>query len=187
MNIVGKHVVLRAPEMRDVELLHKWANDPALWKLLVGWHFPYSSLSTEKWVSATNNNNLSGHVFAVEVEGVGLIGTANLVNIDWKNRNAYHGMMLGDTNARGKGLGLDTVMAIMRYAFDELGMARLDTDMIETNTRSIDFYTNSCGWEIEGRRKNSFYREGKYFDKIVAGVTRDSYYNLVEKTGYWNS
>ena len=43
---------------------------------------------------------------------------------------------------RGKGrkdFGRDAVMAVMRFAFDELGLVRLDGNMIETNTRSHRF------------------------------------------------
>ena len=187
MNIHGKKVVLRAPEIQDAPLLHKWANDPEIWSNLGGWNFPYASFSTENWISKINNSSLTGHVFCIGAGDAGLIGTANIINIDWKNRNAFHGMMLGDKNTRGKGFGRDAVMAIMRYAFDELGLMRLDGDMIETNTQSINFYTNSCGWEIEGQKKKWFYRSGKYHDKIVVGITREKYYKFIEEKNYWQS
>ena len=32
-----------------------------------------------------------------------VIGTANLVDLDWKNSNAFHGMMLGPVEMRRKG------------------------------------------------------------------------------------
>ena len=185
MNIHGRQVVLRAPEMNDKELLYKWANDPDIWKLLGGWHFPYASLSTEKWISGANSNNHRDHVFCIVAPEIGLIGTANLLEIDWKNRHAEHGMMLGDRQNRGKGYGLDTVMALMRYAFEELGLVRLDSGMVESNERSIHFYTESCGWEIEGRKKNFYYRSGRYFDQVIVGITRENYDALVQRTRYW--
>ncbi|OWW18570.1 GNAT family N-acetyltransferase [Noviherbaspirillum denitrificans] len=187
MNIHGKRVVLRAPEMRDAETLNDWANDTDVWKIMGGWHFPYSRQSTEKWILNQDNANLAGHRFCVEAEDLGLIGTASLINIDWKNRHAWHGMMLGRAQARGKGFGLDTVMAVMRYAFDELGLVRLDSAVMETNTRSLGFYTESCGWEVEGRRKNWFFGDGKYHDQIMIGITRESYRELIERTGYWHA
>lgn len=187
MNIHGKTVVLRAPEMRDISQLNKWANDPEIWKLLGGWHFPYSSLSTEKWIASLNNNNQASHVFCIEAPERGLIGTANLIQIDWRNRHAEHGIMLGEPEMRGKGFGFDAVMALMRYAFDELGMVRLDTGMLAFNERSINFYTKYCGWEIEGRRRNWYYRGGRYYDMVMAGVTQESYRTLIQETGYWNS
>lgn len=186
MNICGKKVVLRAPELRDAELLNKWANDADIWRVMGGWHFPYSSLSTEKWISGLNNDSLHGHRFCIDAGELGLIGTASLIDIDWKNRHAWHGMMLGDKDVRGKGLGLDTVMAVMRYAFDELGLVRLNGGMMETNARSIDFYIKSCGWEVEGRKKKWFYSGGRHYDQVIVGITREGYSELVEKTGYWN-
>ena len=115
-----------------------------------------------------------------------MIGTANLVNIDWKNNHAFHGMMLGPTLARGRGYGRDTVMAVMRYAFDELHLERLDGDIIEYNEGSIRLYLGRCGWKEEGRQRRWHYRQGRYWDKIVVGVTRQDYATVVADTGYWD-
>lgn len=185
MNISGNIVTLRAINLGDIEQLHKWANSPELWKQLGGWHFPYSRHNTEQWVRSINNNDMNNQIYAIETEGHGLIGTANLVDIDWKNRNAFHGMMLGDKDTRGKGYAQDAVMAIMRYSFDELGLRRLDGDMISSNKASVNFYTKRCGWEVEGTKKDWFYRGGGYFDKVVVGITSDKYREFVASTRYW--
>ncbi len=187
MHLLGRKVVLRAPELRDVERLNVWANDPDIWRLLGGWHFPYNLVSTEKWVAGLNTNSMAGHVFCIDLPGHGVIGTANLVDIDWRNRHAEHGIMIGEKSARGKGLGRDTVMAVMRYAFDELNLVRMDSGMIAFNERSINLYTKTCGWEIEGRKKNWYYRNGCYYDKVLVGITRERYRELAESSGYWNS
>jgi len=187
MYIIGKKIKLRALEIEDMEKLNQWSNDPDLWKLLGGWHFPYSKRSTQNWLNLIDDNNSHNYVFGIEDEKNNLLGTANLVDIDWKNRNAFHGMMIGDKSNRGKVFAFDVVMAIMRYAFDELGLERLDGDMIETNHLSINFYTKRCGWKIEGKKINSFYRQGKYFDKVIVGITKKEYYELLEKNKYWEN
>lgn len=130
---------------------------------------------------------MTNHNFAIETEEHGLIGTANLVNIDWKNRNAFHGMMLGDKDTRGKGYALDVVMAIMRYSFKELGLNRLDGDMIAYNERSIDFYMRKCGWQLEGRKKDWFYRNGQYYDKVICGITHQQYDEFLKNNPYWDN
>jgi RimJ/RimL family protein N-acetyltransferase len=186
MNICGKIVTLRAPELEDVPKLHKWSNDPELWNMLGGWHFPFSSRSTEAWVRGRADGNLTDHVFCIEVPDAGVIGTANLVNIDWKNRTAFHGMMIGETELRGKGYALDTVFAIMRYAFMELGLNRLDSDIIAYNQRSTKFYLEKCGWKEEGVRKDWYYRDGKFHDKVLIGVTRVDYLQAVAARNYWD-
>jgi RimJ/RimL family protein N-acetyltransferase len=185
MNIVGKIVTLRAPEISDLDKLHTWSNDPEIWSLLGGWHFPFSSRSTENWIKSRDDNNLNAHVFCIDAPDVGLIGTANLVNIDWKNGTAFHGMMLGNVDMRGKGYALDTVMLTMRYTFEELGLYRLDGDMISSNARSIKFYIEKCGWKEEGIKKGWFYRQGQRFDKVVVGITKEEYYEHIKNHPYW--
>lgn len=184
MNIHGKSVALRAIEFDDLLTLNKWANDPGIQEMLGGWHFPTNMNDQKKWFDGLSCNSLNQR-YAIEAPEFGLIGTANLVNIDWKNRNAFHGMMLGDKEIRGKGLGVDTIMAIMRYAFDELGLMRLDGDMIEYNAASLGVYFK-CGWKQEGTKKNWFYRKNRFWDKIVVGVTRDDYYELINSNKYWD-
>jgi RimJ/RimL family protein N-acetyltransferase len=185
MNIHGKKVMLRAIELTDAEKLHTWANDPHLWELLGGWHFPSSLESTRAWITNLPKDSLNQR-FAIELAGSGLVGTANLVEIDWKNRNAFHGMMLGDTNQRGKGLGTDTIYALMRYAFEELGLQRLDTTIIEYNTASIHTYTK-CGWQIEGTNRNFYFRKNQFWNRLVLGITREDYFTLCTESNYWNS
>jgi RimJ/RimL family protein N-acetyltransferase len=185
MNIKGKLVLLRAIEKDDLPLMQKWANDSEIQYQLGGWHFPTKQEDQLRWFNSLNVNSLHQR-FAIEVEEKGLIGTANLVEIDWKNKHAFHGMLLGDQCVRGKGYGVDTVMAIMRYAFNELGLERLDGSMIEYNTSSLKMYLGKCGWKEEGRQHNWYFRQGTFWDRILVGVTRSDYYELVEKTMYWN-
>ena len=186
MNIKGKIVTLRAIEMDDLELLAKWSNSPEIWNMVGGWHFPYSSLSTEEYIKNINNNNMKYQNFAIDTEEMGFIGTVNLVDIDWKNSNAFNGIMLGDKDSRGKGYALDAVMTMMRYAFKELGLYRLDSNMIAYNERSIDFYTRKCGWVVEGRKEGWFYRNGKRHDKVIVGITHEQYDRHIEITKYWD-
>lgn len=186
MTIAGKLVRLRAIEEDDLPALHEWANDPEIAHLLAGWHFPYSRDSQQRWFSSLKDDGLNQR-WAIDVPEAGLVGTANLVDIDWQNRHAFHGMLLGPSKVRRRGLGVDTIMAVMRYAFDELNLARLDGAMIEYNAASIGVYTGKCGWKEEGRMRNWFFRHGRYWDRVVVGVTNEDYRGLLDRTGYWET
>ncbi|MBK7248366.1 MAG: GNAT family N-acetyltransferase [Flavobacteriales bacterium] len=186
MEIHGKKVVLRAIESVDLEHLNRWANDPEIQYGLGGWHFPTSMKDQRQWFDSLSSRTLDQR-FAVHTVEHGLTGTANLVDIDWKNRHAFHGLMLGHKEIRGKGLGLDTVMAIMRYAFDELGLERLDGSMIENNLASLKLYIGKCGWKEEGRQRSWYFRQARFWDRIMVGVTREDYCELCSRTKYWES
>jgi len=185
MNIKGKRVTLRGIEREDLLLLQPWSNDPEVQYQLGGWHFPSSAVVMERWFESLQSDELNQR-FAIDTEQHGLIGTANLVNINWKDRNAFHGMLLGDKDIRGQGYGTDTVMAIMRYAFEELGLERLDGSVIEYNEASLRLYLGRCGWREEGRKKNWYWRKNRFWDKIIVGVNRNDYSALVAKSHYWD-
>jgi len=160
--------------------LNKWANDPEIQNWLGGWHFPTNMNDTQKWFASLSVSSLNQR-FSIHTEELGLIGTANLVDIDWKNKNAFHGMLLGDKEIRGKGFAVDTVMAIMKYAFEELGLNRLDGSIIEYNEASIKMYVGKCGWKREGIKRNWYFRNNRYWDCILVGVTREDYFQLINE------
>lgn len=183
MNIKGKFVTLRAIEREDLELMRGMLNDPEIENLVVGWAFPISKYQQEKWYENNINNNNSLR-FIIETPEDGAIGLATLTDIDWKNRRATHGIKLANKKSRTKGVGTDTVMAIMRYAFDELQLNRLNGSWFETNIASQKLYTK-CGWQVEGKQREYVYKNGKYRDLVIVGVLRDEYNKVVESTNYW--
>lgn len=186
MPIAGKRVRLRAPEETDIPFLHRWANDEDLWRSLGGWRFPSNLLATSAWLCGLKSEPLNQRFIIESADGAGQpLGTANLVDLDWRNRHAGHGMMLASEAERRRGYGRDTVMTVMRYAFEELGLERLDSDIIESNTASYALYVGVCGWVEEGRQRRWHQRQGRFWDRIIVGVTRDDYQRLVKANGYW--
>lgn len=182
MNIYGKKVVLRAMEKDDCELVREMFNDPEIENLVVGWSFPLSQYAQEKWYELHYDDR--DFRFVIETPEDGAVGIATLTDIDWKNRMAYHGIKLANRERRGKGIGTDAVMAIMRYAFDELGLNRLNGSWFPENIPSKNMYMK-CGWKEEGVRKNYIFKHGKYRDLIETGVLAENYYDLIAKNNYW--
>jgi RimJ/RimL family protein N-acetyltransferase len=185
MVIKGNKVILRAIEEQDLHHLHLWSNEPDINYMLGGWHFPSSFKDQTTWFSSLSINS-NNQRFAIETPEMGLIGMANLVDINWKDRNAFHGILLGDKDIRGKGYGIDTIMAINRYAFEELGLMRLNGSMISYNEASISVYTKKCGWVIEGIKKKHYFRKNQWWDQVVVGITKDDYMDLIQRNNYWN-
>lgn len=186
MNIMGRKVTLRAIEPEDLSLLYRWSNDVEICYLVGSWHFPSSMWQMRQWYERIQGDTLNQR-FAIQAPDLGLIGSANLVEINWKDRNAFHGMLLGDPAMRGRGFGTDTVMAIMRYAFEELGLQRLDSSIIEYNTPSMKLYLEHCGWVEEGRRRGWYWRKNRFWDQVLVGTTRDDYFALLKRVNYWDA
>ncbi|MEM5720315.1 GNAT family protein, partial [Proteus mirabilis] len=143
-----------------------------------------SYLAQKMWFEKIQND--SNNIYLViDTEDEKNIGLATIINIDWKNRRAYHGIKIGESKNRGKGIGTDVVMAVMRYAFDELQLNRLDGSIMEGNKLSEKLYIDKCGWKKEGKMRKYIFKRGKYYDLTWVGILKEEYYDTVKKLRYW--
>ncbi len=184
MNIKGKIVTLRAIEQEDLELMREMLNDPEMENLVIGWSFPIAEYQQNLWYERNIDNEKNIRLI-IDTSNYGTVGMATLTDIDWKNRKATHGIKIAKTNIRAKGIGTDTVMAIMKYAFDELQLNRLDCSWFELNKGSQKLYAK-CGWKIEGVRRQYIYKRGSHRNLVIAGILREDYYRLIKENNYWN-
>lgn len=185
MNIKGRFVTLRAMELEDQELLREMINEPEVEKLVGGYSFPVSKSQQNKWFES-NQNNQNNIRLIIETEEDGAVGFANIVNIDWKNRSALHGIKILNRKFRARGIGTDTVMAVMKYAFEELQLIRLDGAIIVYNEPSKKLYCGKCGWKVEGIRRKSVFKLNEYHDELILGILKEEYEELVKANNYWN-
>lgn len=180
MTIFGRNIVLRAVERSDLPLLQAWGNDPEIQFTLASWHFPLSLQALETWFEGLQFDGVDQH-FIIHAAEHGAIGTTNLVSINWKDRNAFTGLLIGDPSLRRRGYGTDAVRTMMRYAFEELGLERLDTTIMANNEASLGLYLGTCGWIEEGRKERVFFRRDQFWDNVLLGITRERYDALKEK------
>lgn len=184
MNICGKKVIIRAIEDADAEIFQRAINDSFLEYFETGCNFPISLNEQKNWIANNRGSNTDAK-FAIEYEGV-VVGYTNILNIDWKNRSAWNGIKLfGDEN-RGKGLGMDAVMAIMRFCFEELGLNRLEGQILDYNKASYKLYVEKCGWSVEGTKRQCAFKGGKYHDGYMVSILKKDYQSLNDKIGYWD-
>jgi RimJ/RimL family protein N-acetyltransferase len=176
MNIIYERITLRSVEEKDLEVMQIWANDPEIQYLLGGWHFPINKNDQFKWfnnLSCQSNNQR----FIIEVDSSIVIGMANLLNINFKDGNAEHGLLI-DKKYQGQGYGKDVVNAIMKFSFCELRLNRLDTTIIDNNQKSLNLFLK-LGWTKEGVIRDWYFRNGKFFNKYYLGILQNEYFKNV--------
>lgn len=159
-------------------------NDPSIEEMIVGWAWPVSEYSQEKWFQNSGYNGKDFR-FIIEYEGdaVGIVG---LVDVDWKNRKATTSIKLHMSCPKGRGIGTDSVMALERYVFDQLQLHRLEGSWLDYNTASEKLHLK-CGWAVEGIQRKAIYKNGIYHDLKVVGILSEDYHALIRKGHYWDS
>jgi RimJ/RimL family protein N-acetyltransferase len=182
-HFVGRFVTLRAIERPDLVALARFHNDPDVGAGL-DFSWPISLESQERFFDRVDQDERSKRL-VVEVPDHGVIGYTGLWGIDWINRRASNGVVIGRPDLQGHGYGTDTLMTIARVAFEELGLHRLDAEISAFNEASLRLYVGRCGWREEGRRRENFYRRGRYWDSVQVGILAAEYQEHATRTAYW--
>ncbi len=107
------------------------------------------------------------------------IGTAKLDGISEYTRSAWDGIMIGDGRYHGRGLASHVYRALLSYAFNELGLHRVNGGCNENNVPMIKTFEH-LGYSLEGRLRQADYIDGEFSDHLYFGILRDEFLSLQE-------
>jgi RimJ/RimL family protein N-acetyltransferase len=180
----GKKVKIRPLEVSDATDLKRLNEDPAVRGNVVGWALPNSETELTEWLKRAADGRTVRWAVTDLMDDT-FIGLSGLWNIDWHNRNAETALKLGGREGlRGRGLGTDAIMIAMAIAFYDVGIHRLYTTILETNTASRKAYIDKCGWQEEGTSREQVWRHGAYRNLIHIGILKDEFDSLPDADEY---
>jgi RimJ/RimL family protein N-acetyltransferase len=170
--IEGVLVNLRAPETGDLERNHRWMNDREVTRFLAA-RYELSLAAEEVWMREHAGRAVSwdNAFFAIETKDGRHIGNTNLFALVAEDRKAELGIMVGEKDCWSRGYGTDAVRTLVRFAFDEMNLNRVQLHTYAFNERAKAAY-EKAGFVEEGRMRAFHYAEGAYHDAIVMGVLR---------------
>ena len=79
------------------------------------------------------------------------VGTCSL-NIDHEHRTAEVGIMIGNSHARGRGVGKESLILLLEYAHTILSLRKVSARVYAANYPSIKLFL-SLGFRLEARLK----------------------------------
>lgn len=174
----GHKVTLRPLEKeRDLEPCQRWINDPDVNQYLLA-HRPITPTGEAEWFDQLEKKD--DVILAIEAPDGAFIGTMGLHQFSWKDRVATTGALIGEKDYWGQGYGTDAKMTLLDYAFNTLNLRKICSSVLEFNERSLQ-YNLHCGYQIEGRRKQQFFRHGQYWDEIILGLFREDWRPIWER------
>ncbi|MBC1461933.1 GNAT family N-acetyltransferase [Listeria welshimeri] len=98
-----------------------------------------------------------------------LIGFISLHSIEWNNQIAFMAIGIGEAEYRKNGYGSEAIQLLLKYAFYELNLHKVELDVISNNDTAIFCYRKN-GFETEGVAKEAIRRDNQRFDKIYMGI-----------------
>ncbi len=168
--LVGERIILRSVRKDDLELFNQWRNNIDIKNQALLHPFPITKELDEDWFNYTANNKQNNTVFfTIESKTNDVLGYTFLSNINWVNRNAYFGIIVGEHQQRGKGLGKEALNLIIDYAFLNLNLHKISLEVVSNNVAAIKLYEN-LGFKKEGTLHDHAFVGGQYRNVLVMSV-----------------
>lgn len=165
----GEQVRLRATTDADLDPLVDWwrRDDAAVLQQGGVQHRPAASVR-EMFQAWSRNDSPGGAGFSIDDEEGRLIGHTTLWGGGLPARVATFAIIIGP-DAVGRGYGTDATRTMLRYAFDELGLNKVELRVWAFNTRALRAY-EKAGFVREGVRRAAAFHGGRFHDEVLMGV-----------------
>jgi len=180
--IYGERIRFRHMERADLPRFVDYLNDPEV-KDGLTIYLPRSMAAEEQWFDNMLKRQPAEQALAIEVRQPDpdsstdtwvLVGNCTVEDIDWRNRSAELGILIGNKNYWGQGYGTESIRLLVKHAFETLNLHRVWLRVYETNPRAIRTY-EKAGFVLEGRQRQAEVKNGKYIDVLVMSQLRDEY------------
>ncbi len=175
--LTGSKIVLREYALTDSVDIHKWRNDPdtTVWMGPMFRH-PIAVEEQRMRLGRIINNPAEDAVyFAIADKSTSrYLGGIDLTSIDWIDKRAVLSILIADEANRGKGYGSEAIQLLLRHAFGEMKLHRIELNVSARNERALACYQKN-GFQMEGRKRDHTYVKGEYSDDIQMGILEDEY------------
>ncbi|MFD2615639.1 GNAT family N-acetyltransferase [Paenibacillus gansuensis] len=181
-HIVGDRILLREYRKEDFPFIRKWVNDERIVGALSDvFDYPHTVHATESFLNSMldGTSSIKGFIIAHK-DTEAYIGQIDLHFVDWKNRVAELGIVIGDMEMHGKGYGREAIRLLQRFVFRTLNLNRLQLQVYDYNDKAYRSYLNA-GFKEEGRLRQRLFKDGQYRDVIYMGILRDEYLQFEER------
>ena len=163
---VEGNLIALGPFRRDlIPTYHRWNNDVATTRTFA---LPLpTTLEQEEALYAELTAASDRVLFTIYArDSWQAVGTTYLTDIDHRHRRAEFGVLIGEAVWRGKGYGTETARLMLDYAFTALRLHSVMLTVYAFNFAGRRAY-EKVGFREVGRRRESHWMGGRYWDEIV--------------------
>ncbi len=175
--LAGDLVVLRRHVPSNVAAFRRWYADPEIARLARYQPSPMRPDEIDRFFEARVVGP-DALAMAIHVRSTDrLIGTCAFSQLDGENGSALYHITIGEADAWGHGYGSQATRLMLDHAFRTLSLHRIGLFVFEFNQRAIRAYRR-CGFVIEGRSRESVWRDGRWWDELAMSVLESDWRQL---------
>lgn len=165
-NLVGERVILRNINENDGNITYfEWLNDPDVNRFLETRWKNQTMKGIKEYIKSMICSS-QDILLAIELkDSREHVGNIKLGGIDYNNRNANIGYLIGDKDCWGLGIATEAVALIADYALNILDLHSVIAGIIEGHNSSKRVLEKN-GFELCAVLKEACYFEGRYVSHL---------------------
>ncbi len=173
--IIGERVRLVPPKPEMLDTFCRWFEDTDVTRYLNN-IFPFTLDAEKEWFADVSKDKDSVFWAVIATDGAEerLIGTTGIHAIHPVHHSASSGNLIGEKSEWGKGYGSEVVRLRTRFAFDELNLHKINTNVYLPNIGS-QRVLEKAGYKTVGIAREHIWRNGKYLDVWFAEILRSDW------------
>lgn len=171
----GEKVNLRAIELRDLDDIMKWVNDPEVNRYLLVGLWPISREAEAQWVQRrATGDDPTDKALVIEAKDGTYLGGIGLHHIDFPSGTAELGIVIGRKDYWGKGYGTDAMKVLLKHAFENLRLRKVMLTVFGSNVRAQKSYAK-LGFREVGKLTAHLLKQGQYEDLIYMELFKEEF------------
>lgn len=170
--LAGEGIALRALVEADVPALFDVFGDPEVMRYWSRAPFASADVAAE-FLREIQDGFRTKRLFQWGITGPAgdtVVGTCTLFHVDREHRRCDVGFALG-RRFWGRGIASKALSLLLRFAFEELGVHRVEADADPRNERSLRLLER-LGFEREGLLRERYHVNGEIQDAVILGLLR---------------
>ncbi len=170
MKLNGQHILLRALEPSDIDVLYNWENNTETWKIS-NTQTPFSQFVLEEYIISAHQDIYSAKQLRLMIdllpnpssneEGNRAIGCIDLFDFDANHQRAGVGILIAENGDRRHGYASEALKILIEYCFTSLNLHQLYCNITVDNEPSVLLFQQH-GFQVAGI-KRQWIREGAKF------------------------
>ena len=175
--IETERLLLRAWKIEDADDLVDGLNNLEVSKWMAFTPYPYTKENALDYINKAINDNAYNFAIVLKSENK-VIGGTQIRKIDLVQGTASGGIWI-NAKYHGHGYGREAWGARIKYAFETLGLRRLENGFFAGNEKSWKMQ-KSFGYKLEGTRRKKYIclSTGKIVDENVTGLLKEEWIKL---------
>jgi diamine N-acetyltransferase len=167
----GEVTRLRAVQEADLPLLVRWMNEPDVRYWLHHSDRPDATVESVRWRFGLTEERFPNLVWMIETLEGRPVGHLGLLQVDPHHKRAELAISIGEKECWSRGYGTDAIRTVLRHAFQDLVLRRVDLHTDADNARGIRCY-EKCGFVLEAVMRERRLRFGQPLDMVLMAVLR---------------